>query len=296
MSLNEYPLWTAVITPMNADSSVNYDDLKKLIEEQDQAKNGLLILGSTGESLNLDLEEKKQILEYVISLKPNSPIMVGVGGVNLNTTKSWVEYLNGLNVDAYLMVTPLYAKPERHGQTSWFKALMDLSQRPVMLYNVPSRTGRNLDFDTVRDLKDHPKLWAIKEASGSASDFQQYREAAPKAKVYSGDDAMLPVFALHGASGLVSVASNAWPTETHAYTQACLNNSLNDQGKNLWEKCSNSLFIKSNPIPVKRLIADEGRISTSNLRLPLDHRDLEDGAVLAESSREIRNWYQTQKG
>lgn len=288
MNLNEYPLWTAVITPMKLNGDVDYDSLKNILDEQIEAKNGLLILGSTGESLNIDLQEQKDILEFVIKQNLPAPIMVGVGGVNLRSTLEWVEYLETQKVDAYLMVTPLYAKPERRGQTEWFKTLMDKSTRPVMLYNVPSRTGKGLCFDTVADLKDHKNMWAIKEASGSVEDFKKYVATAPNARVYSGDDALLPAFAKNGASGLVSVSSNAWPKATHTYTEQCLNGSLKDES--LWEECSNSLFCVSNPIPVKRLMAEEGRIATAVLRAPLTDKDLEDASLIKNSSARINEW------
>lgn len=293
MNLNEYPLWTAVVTPMNEKNEVDYPALKNILNDQVSAKNGLLILGSTGEALNLSEKEKREVLEYAISLNLPSPIMVGVGGSDIEATKEWVKYLEGLNVHAYLMVVPLYSKPETKGQYYWFKELMDISTRPVMLYNVPGRTGKKLSFETVKMLKDHPMLWAIKEASGCASDFEMYTKSAPKAKVYSGDDALLPVFCKYGAAGLVSVASNVWPSQTHLYVKKCLDNSFNDE--NLWEECSNSLFKVSNPIPVKRLMADLKQIPHPNLKLPLSHEDLEDSSFLLESDKKINQWFEQNK-
>lgn len=292
MNLNNYPLWTAVITPMNENGSVDYPSLEKVLKEQKEAQNGLLILGSTGESLNLDLDEKKEILNFTLSLELELPIMVGVGGANLKTTSSWIEYLETLKVDSYLLVTPLYAKPGVIGQYEWFKHLMDLSTKPVVLYNVPGRTSKELEHQTVQMLKDHPRMWGIKEASGSVEEFKKYVNDAPNALVFSGDDALLPAFSKVGAKGLISVASNVWPKETNLYTKKCLDKSLKDEDCKLWEKASDSLFIASNPIPVKRLMSDLNIITSSVLRAPLTHKDLEDASELQNSHNKIISWFE----
>lgn len=293
-NLDEYPLWTALITPMNEDESVNYDDLGKLLKEQEEAKNGILILGSTGESLNLTLNEKKDILKFVTEQNLSVPIMVGVGGAEIQGTKAWVEYLNTLPIHATLMVTPLYAKPETEGQYQWFRTLMDTCNHPVMLYNVPSRTGKGLCFDAVRRLNQHPQFWAIKEASGSVDDFKRYVENAGGKPVLSGDDGLLPAFAEHGCRGLVSVASNAWPAATHEYVVQALEKKLSKEDASLWDACSGALFCVSNPIPVKRLIREEGRISHPHLRLPLSHKDLSQAATVLEASTRINDWMKKQ--
>lgn len=293
-NLDEYPLWTALITPMNEDESVNYDDLKTLLKEQEEAKNGILILGSTGEALNLKLSEKKEILEFVTKQNLKVPLMVGVGGAEIHGTKEWVEYLNTLPIHAALMVTPLYAKPETEGQYQWFKTLMDICDHPVMLYNVPGRTGKGLSFDAVKRLNQHPKFWAIKEASGSVEDFKKYVANAGGKPVLSGDDGLLPAFSEHGCRGLVSVASNAWPKATHEYVVQTLENKLSKEDASLWDACSAALFCVSNPIPAKRLICEEGRISHPHLRLPLSHKDLSQAATVMEASLRINEWMKKQ--
>jgi len=292
MELNNYPLWTALITPMFANGAVDYDSLKKLLKEQEEAKNGVLILGSTGEALNLDAHESKKILNFAIEQNLNVPLMCGVGGINIEQTRSWVQYLEGLRIDAYLFVTPLYAKPGKTGQFQWFKTLMDSATRPVMLYNVPGRTGCSLNFETVKMLADHPRLWAIKEASGSTTDFAKYVKAAPKARVYSGDDGMMPKFAPLGCKGLVSVASNVWPKATNVYTKQCLDGKLKEA--KLWEDSADTLFLASNPIPAKRLMAHQERITSPVLRAPLDHRDLEQLSPVIEADKNINNWLKQQ--
>ena len=283
--LSKYPLWTALVTPMLENGEVDYPSLKTLLQEQNNAGNGILILGSTGESLNLDEHEKKEILDFVCQQNLNVPLMAGVGGINLKKTQEWVSYLETLNLDCYLLVTPLYAKPGTVGQTHWFKSLMDISSRPVILYNVPSRTGSSLSFDTVKELSNHKNFWGIKEASGSVEEFKKSRAEAPNAKIYSGDDGMLPDFAPHGAFGLISVASNVWPFKTHQVTRWCLEKTPIDI--KTWKECCDTLFLASNPIPAKTLLSIKGKIQFPHLRAPLSHLETFDKKKLSWATEQI---------
>ncbi|MGB0454775.1 MAG: 4-hydroxy-tetrahydrodipicolinate synthase [Bacteriovoracaceae bacterium] len=277
-NLKDYPLFTALITPFNEDCSVDWESLEKLFKQQEQAKNGILILGSTGEALNIDLETRKEILKFTTSKVTSVPIMIGVGGSELKATQDWISWCQAElpkgSFHSFLLVTPLYAKPGRHGQTHWFQNLLDLSQVPCVLYNVPSRTGTSLHFDTVSDLKDHKNFFGLKEASGSVKDFEEYRKRAPHQFLYSGDDALTFEFAKHNVNGLISVASNIWPEKTHLYLDKCLSRSLSDEDKSLWSKACDSLFEASNPTPAKALLNEIGVIKTGVLLAPLNEKDL----------------------
>jgi 4-hydroxy-tetrahydrodipicolinate synthase len=289
MKLENYALWTAVVTPLLQSGEVDFKSLANVVNAQVEAKNGLLILGSTGEALNLNLKTRKAIIEFVVNMKPDSPIMVGVGGNLLEEQKEWITYLETLNVHAYLLVTPHYAKPGPKGQFQWFKALMDASSRPCMLYNVPGRTAIPMAIGAVKLLNNHKNFWAIKEASGSVDKFKEYRAAANGKQVFCGDDALMPDFALAGSCGLVSVASNAWPKETHLYVEQCLNKTFD--AKELWTKASNSLFVASNPVPVKRLMHEQGVIATSLMMAPLSHEDMESATPVLEANKEVTRWF-----
>jgi len=291
MNLNDQKLWTALVTPFNSDLSVDWDSLKSLIQEQVTAKNGLLILGSTGEALNIGLADRKKIVKFTIALNPTSPIMIGVGGHNLAETREWVSYLNTQKLDAYLMVTPLYSKPGDEGQYEWFKNLMDLAQTPVMLYNVPGRTGTALSLTAVKRLKNHKNFWAIKEASGSVENFREYIDISG-APVYCGDDGLMPEFALSGAAGLISVASNVWPLATHLYTDQCLNKTFD--AKELWTNAANTMFISSNPVPAKAFLKFKNRISNNKMMPPLSENDLKDISEIERADQSIKDWYQKQ--
>lgn len=287
--MDDTVLWTALVTPMDAGGDVHRDDLASLIRRQDDAGNGVLILGSTGEGLALSLEDKQTVVKTACSLDREVPIMAGVGGFNLREQIEWIEYCKDFEVDAFLLVTPLYAKPGEKGQASWFRSLLDVADRPCMIYNVPSRTGVKLHPAALKAVREHPNLWAVKEASGSIAEYQHYRRTAPGLKFFSGDDGLTPFFAMAGCDGLVSVASNVWPEATHRYVERCL------EGRGpellpLWQECADALFSAPNPVPAKVLLKEKGWISTSVLRPPLTHEEVTDSAPLAEADRRIARW------
>ena len=291
-NINEYPLWTAIVTPMNADSTVDYPTFEKLLKEQEVARVAVVILGSTGEALNLNKDECKKILEFGLNLNLLIPIMTGIGGFGQKETLEYVTYLNTLKgLDAYLVVTPLYSKPGEHGQTQWFKAILDLASKPCMLYNVPGRTGVKMNFNAIKNLKDHQNFWAIKEASGSVEDFKKYGESAPNVRLYSGDDGMVPDFQPHNCVGLVSVASNAWPVETRAYVEKTLAGKLSKTEAELWTRSCDTLFIAANPVPVKNLMHVQGKLRTNVLRAPLHHNDLADNTPVLDADKKIKTWF-----
>lgn len=287
-------LWTAVATPLLRNGHLSLPDLERLLRRQEAAGNGVIVLGSTGEGLNLSEEERRRIVAFTCSLNLSVPVMCGVGGHDLPSALAWISFLETLPLHGYLMVTPIYSKPGEHGQFAWFSALMEASSRPCMLYNVPSRTGCLLNKNAVRRLAGHPRFWAIKEASGSPEHFADYVAAAgPTVDVYSGDDPLMLEFAPLGAKGLVSVASNAWPGPSRAYTERALAGQLSADDDALWKQASAALFLAANPIPVKYLLAAEGHISTPTVKLPLHADDMPSDNPLAELSARVNAWHST---
>jgi 4-hydroxy-tetrahydrodipicolinate synthase len=292
MNFNNFPLWTALITPFNNDLTVDYISLKKLIKEQNDANNGILILGSTGEALNICLEDRKEIINFISKIDLNVPVMAGVGGSELAATTSWINFLETKNIDAYLLVTPHYAKPGDEGQYHWFKTLMDTSTRACMLYNVPGRTGTSLSLIAVSKLKDHVNFWAIKEASGSVEKFKEYLVASGNGFVYCGDDALFPEFCEAGAGGLISVVSNVWPLATQLYVKQNLAKSFADH--KLWQNASATMFLASNPVPAKAILQEQNRIINNTMMPPLSADDLVDLKLIHDANTKINNWYQEQ--
>ncbi|NMP15929.1 4-hydroxy-tetrahydrodipicolinate synthase [Thalassotalea sp. Y01] len=287
--LDDFPLWTALVTPFNDAGEIDYDSLAKIVEDQVQAGNGILICGSTGEGLAIEQHEQYQIVKFICDLQPQVPLMVAVGGANLAAQSAWIEQCNSLPIHSYLLTAPLYTKPGIIGQTNWFKALMDIATKPCMIYNVPSRTGVSIPVETVQNLAEHPNLWAMKEASGDINEFLGFVEAAPNMKMYSGEDALIPYLASAGAVGLVSVCANAWPEATHLYVRQA----LTGQGASLfpvWYNAISPLFEVANPIPVKVLMHKQGVISSPVLRAPLTHLELASDSKVLAADTAITEW------
>lgn len=287
-------LYTACITPMKSDGSIHYEDLGKVVRLQESAGNGLLLLGSTGEGLALSAKEKKAVVDHVVGMKVKVPIMVGVGGFNLDDQLSWITYCNGLEIDAFLLVTPLYAKPGVEGQTQWFNSLMDRAEKPCMIYNIPSRAGVELYVETLKRIENHEQFWSVKEASGSIEDYKEYRSECPDVPLFSGDDFLTTSFAEHGCSGLVSVSSNVWPEATNLYTKMCLDQQTEELSA-VWEKAIEALFSAPNPVPAKVLMHEKGILSTNKLRAPLTADEMTSTKQLQEADSLIINWYKSHK-
>lgn len=290
MSLTNTSLYTALVTPMKENGDLHLDDLASLIHRQDEAGNGVLILGSTGEGLAQPLENKKQVVKTASSLNIDVPIMVGVGGYNLRNQIEWIEFCYQFDVDSFLLVTPLYAKPGPKGQVQWFKALLDAADKDCMLYNVPSRTGTKMSPLVLSELASHPNFKAVKEASGSIDDYQEYRKTAEDIAFYSGDDGLLPFFTMAGCDGLVSVASNVWPAATHQYVDWCLDG-RGPELLPLWQECTDAMFAGPNPAPAKVLLNEKGWIENSTMHPPLTEEDVEDLSILKNADNMIQNWY-----
>ncbi len=289
-TLSQTVLWTAIITPFTETGAVDFADLKQAAIAQASANNGILLLGSTGEGLALTSAEQLEIVEFICQLNLNVPLMVAVGGFNLAEQVAWIEKCNEYNIDAYLLGTPIYAKPGPIGQTQWFSKLLDTAKYPCMLYNVPSRSGVEIPLVTAKALQSHPKCWAMKEASGDLAKFLAYRAQCPDIALFSGEDAMLPYLVSAGAQGLVSVCANAWPMQTSKYVELCL------QGKNdglfpVWQQAVDALFQVANPIPVKVLMQHQGIIKSPILRPPLTHIELAANNSLIEAENKINQWF-----
>lgn len=292
MDIRQVSTWTALVTPFFEDGSIDYSSLEHLVAEQSAAGNGLVVLGSTGEALACSEQEKFEILRAVMWMDREVPVVVGVGGFQLDTQRAWIRKGNALGVDGFMLVTPLYAKPGAAGQVAWFTSLMNEAEAPCMLYNIPGRAATPLHTDVVKELGSHRHAWAIKEAGGTNESYLKIRESANDQWVlYSGDDPLLPTFADFGAVGVVSVAANVWPELTHKFTQWVLKNrSAGKDGTThnaesdavntaeileSWKELSNSLFVTSNPVPTKVILVSQGRISSSYTRPPLSTNEKE---------------------
>jgi len=215
--------------------------------------------------------------------------MIGVPGHDLKSTLCWIDFLNDFEFDSYLCVTPLYAKPGEQGQTLWFKKCLDQSNKPVVLYNVPSRTGVKLIPNVIKSLIDHKNFWALKEASGNQEECTEYKKVIGTKKIFCGDDGLMQEFANIGCEGLISVASNVWPNETSSYVKQCLENNIHEV--NVWQDACDTLFEVSNPIPAKVILKELNRIKSSHLLLPLTDTELTNTSNQRQAHKNIQNWF-----
>lgn len=276
----------AIVTPMYEDGSVDWKSLEKLVEWHiQQGTHSIVAVGTTGEASTLSMEEHTQVIKEVIRVaNKRIPIIAGTGA---NSTREAIELTKAakeLGTDAALLVTPYYNKPTQEGLYQHYKAIAEAVDIPQILYNVPGRTGVDMQNETVIRLADVKNIIGIKDATGDVPRGQALIEGlAGKMAVYSGDDETAWELMLLGAKGNISVTANVAPKQMSDVCEAALAGDkekaqrLNQQIANL----HNILFCESNPIPVKWALHEMGYISTG-LRLPL--------TPLAEQYREpIRN-------
>ena len=282
-------VWTALITPLCANDEIDYASLHSLVIQQNAANNGILLLGSTGEGLALTAQEHLSIVQYVCGMSLQVPIMVAVGGYNLNEQLAWIAQCNNLPINAYLLSSPIYAKPGPVGQTLWFKSLLDAANFPCMLYNVPSRSSVELEISALQQVQNHKNCWSLKEASGDLNKLLAYKEHCPNIELYSGEDAMMPYLASAGVKGLVSVCANVWPEATRQYVAMTLAHQ-NTGIFPLWHKAIAALFQVSSPIPIKVLMAELKTISSAKLRLPLCQEEISAQHGLHDIHQQIQQW------
>lgn len=264
---------TALVTPFKDNLEVDYDAYAASIDRQVKAGVHFLVpLATTGETPALGASEKTQLLRTAHAHAAGLPLLVGCGTNSLDGTLSNMELLEPLGVDAWLVVVPYYNKPTQEGQYRYFKAVAERSSKPVVIYNVPGRTGANMTADTmVRLACDCPNIIAIKEASGNYSQVSEMIRRAPEGfSVLSGDDDMTLAFMATGGQGVISVASNVAPAEVSAMCGAMLEGDL-ETARALHHRLFplfKGCFVESNPIPVKEAMAQLG-LMTGNVRLPL---------------------------
>lgn len=238
---------------------------------QEQVGNGVILLGSTGEALSLPLHIKKEVVAFVSALQLKVPLFVGVPGTSLYEAKEWLKWCSDYSVDGFLITSPIYSKPGLKGQILWFESLLNQVSKPVILYNIPSRAGSPLYVETVQALADHPTCFGVKDSGGDLSLTADYVSVANHLQVYCGDDALWPKMHHHGAVGLISVLSNAWPLAAHVYVH---NECFHYQDNTAWMECLSWLTQSTNPIAIKAILKCKGLIQTSQLKLPLTQEDL----------------------
>ena len=281
---------TAMVTPMTPEG-VDYEALGRFIDFQlSQGINALVAVGTTGESATLSPEERKEVIRFTIDrVAGRVPVIAGTG---TNNTQHAIDYSISAareGADALLVVTPYYNKATQNGLIAHFTAIADKVDKPIILYNVPSRTGCNLLPATVEKLAEPPNIAAIKEASGNMSQVVElFARCGDKIDVYSGEDGLtVPILSM-GGKGTISVLSNVLPKEAVAMTDAFfagnVDKAAQDQCKYL--NLINLLFCEVNPIPAKAAVSAMG-FGKEYIRLPMTPMEPENRAKLLAEMRRL---------
>ena len=262
---------TALITPFK-NGEVDYDAFAALVDRQVEAGIDFLVpLGTTGETPCLEDEERIRILQIAKEHSKGVPVVVGGGTNSLQHTIRSMKMLEPYGVDAFLIVVPYYNKPTQEGQYQYFKAVAESTDKPIVLYNVPGRTGANMTAETALRLAEVPNIVAIKEASGNREQIEAILAGAPEGfQVLSGNDDDTLWMMQQGGAGIISVASNVAPALMAEFVGAVRKGELqkaeqmNARLTPLFTNC----FVESNPIPAKAAMSAMGLIE-NELRLPL---------------------------
>ncbi len=278
----------ALVTPMREDGVIDIESLRQLAEWHiEQGTNAIVVLGSTGESATLDRIERKIVMEVAMEqVQGRVPIIAGTGTNSTSSTLELTQEAMELGVDACLLVTPYYNKPTQEGLYQHFKTIAEKVAIPQILYNVPSRTGCDLKPTTIAHLAAVPNIIGIKEATG---DLQRVKEILSLTNgrgldLYSGDDATSLDFIMLGGRGVISVTANIVPKWMHAICEHALSGEENKARilNSKLEKLHRQLFVESNPIPVKWVLQQMGKIQ-KGIRLPLTYLSEAYHALLKEA-------------
>ncbi|MBQ6336196.1 MAG: 4-hydroxy-tetrahydrodipicolinate synthase [Ruminococcus sp.] len=263
----------ALITPMHSDGSVNYQELARLLEFQvENGTDAIIACGTTGEAATLTVKEHCEVLSFVCErINGRIPVIAGTGSNDTNTAIELSKSAEASGADALLSVTPYYNKTSQTGLIRHFTTIADNIDLPLILYNVPSRTGCNIKPKTYAELCKHENIVATKEANGDISSVSQTRSlCGDKLDIYSGNDDQTVPFMSLGALGVISVFSNFCPKEMHEICELCLNNNFAEASKMNFHyvELMDIMFSDVNPIPVKTAMNLIG-FNAGECRLPL---------------------------
>ncbi|WP_339939641.1 4-hydroxy-tetrahydrodipicolinate synthase [Undibacterium luofuense] len=280
----------AIVTPMHADGSLDLPGLRKLIDWHiEQGTDGIVIVGTTGESPTVSVEEHCELIRVAVEhVNKRIPVIAGSGGNSTAEAIALTRFAREAGADASLQVVPYYNRPTQEGMYQHFKAIAEAVDIPVILYNVPGRTVADMSNDTIVRLAQIPGIVGVKDATGNiARGIDLIRRVPESFAVYSGDDATAMALMLVGGKGNISVTANVAPKEMHELCVASMKGdiatarAINDKVFGL----HTNLFIEPNPVPVKWALAEMGMIS-HGLRLPLVNLSAQYHDVVKSALRE----------
>lgn len=280
--------WVALITPMVGQGEIDYVSLERLVDFHLQnGTQGLVIMGTTGEAATISFAEQLEVIAAVCTQVAGRIAVVAGNGAN--STAEAVERtraLSKLPIDGFLTVTPFYNKPMQKGMVLHFNAVAAATDKPVLLYNVPGRTGVDLLPETVAELAKTANIVGIKEATGSMQRLADLQQRCPAGfMLLSGDDASAAEFMLQGGHGVISVTTNIAPRQMAQLCQAALagDKVVTQQIDSSLQALHHDLFIEANPIPAKWALHRMGLISSDLMRLPLTQLEPIHGAIIEQA-------------
>lgn len=280
----------AIITPMKEDGTVNYEEFGRFIDWQiENGTDAIVVCGTTGESSTLEVDEHSECIKWCVDYVNGRCVVIA--GTGSNSTKSAIELSTEAckdGADALLLVTPYYNKTSQRGLVAHYKAIHDATDKPIILYNVPSRTGVNILPETAAELAKLPRINGIKEASGNLDQIAKIHElCGDELNIWSGNDDQIYDVLERGGLGVISVLSNVCPQETHDIVAKYLNGDK-DGSKAMMDKymkLAKTLFCDVNPIPVKEAVNLLG-YKAGHCRLPLIDMTEENKAMLRDVMKE----------
>lgn len=275
----------ALITPFK-DNGVDFEKLKELLEwHVKEGTDAIIICGTTGEATTMTEKEKKDVIKFTVdTINKRIPVIAGSGSNNTLASIEMSKYCESVGVDGLLVITPYYNKTNSNGLFKHFEAINNSVNTPIIVYNVPGRTGVNITPENLVKLSSLSNVVAIKEASGNISQVAKIAAMCKDIDIYSGnDDQIIPIMSL-GGKGVISVLANVIPNKVHKMTRDYLNGNVkeacNIQLNTL--ELTNNLFIETNPIPVKTALNLIGK-KVGPLRLPLYDMDEKNENTLKET-------------
>ncbi|ABR33967.1 MULTISPECIES: 4-hydroxy-tetrahydrodipicolinate synthase [Clostridium] len=273
----------AIVTPFN-ENGINFESLKNLLEwHVKEGTDAIVICGTTGEATTMTEKEKKDAIKFTVDvINKRIPVIAGTGSNNTAAAISMSKYAESVGVDGLLVITPYYNKTTQNGLIKHFKAINDEVNTPIVLYNVPSRTGVNIAPKTLAKLAELSNVVAIKEASGNISQILQMKALCRDSiDIYSGNDDQIVSIMSIGGIGVISVLANIIPSKVHEIAEKCLANKFKEALDIQLDTLSlaNTLFLETNPIPVKTAMNLMG-LDVGPLRLPLCEMDNNNEEIL----------------
>lgn len=273
----------AIVTPFN-EHGVNFKKLEELLEwHVKEGTDAIVICGTTGEATTMTEKEKKDTIKFTVDvINKRIPVIAGTGSNNTASAISMSKYAESVGADGLLVITPYYNKTTQKGLVKHFSAINSEVKIPIILYNVPSRTGVNIAPNTLAELSKLSNIVGIKEASGNISQIVQMKALCRDSiDIYSGnDDQIVSIMAL-GGKGVISVLANIIPNKVHQITEKCLNNNFKEALDIQLDTLAltNALFVETNPIPVKTAMNLMG-FEVGGLRLPLCEMEIKNEDLL----------------